>query len=66
MPSPKLLTIPETAALLSLGQSTIWEYISLRKLDVVRMGRAVRISETEVARLVERNTVHRDPRWERR
>jgi excisionase family DNA binding protein len=38
-----LVTIPEAAALLSLGRSTVYELVQRNKLPVVHIGRAVRV-----------------------
>lgn len=51
IPRP-LLTVPETAAALSLGEGTIRAWIASRRLAIVRLGRAVRIERAEVERLI--------------
>jgi excisionase family DNA binding protein len=53
----KLLRIPEAAELLNMSQKTIWAMIYRRDIDVVRIGRSVRIPITAIDRLVERGTV---------
>jgi excisionase family DNA binding protein len=50
-PGPLLLTIPEAAALLRVGRSTAYEFVGRGELEVVHIGRAVRVP---VAALVER------------
>jgi excisionase family DNA binding protein len=40
----RLLTIPEAAAELSLGRTTIYALLARGELDAVRVGRAVRIT----------------------
>ena len=44
----RLLKVPEAAEALRLQPSTIRKLISQRRLDVVRLGRAVRIPESAV------------------
>jgi excisionase family DNA binding protein len=54
----KLLTVEEAAALLSVKPATIRSWI-LRgiHLEVVRVGRCVRISERSIRKFIERNTI---------
>jgi excisionase family DNA binding protein len=58
-----MLTVREAAARLGLRECTVRAWISSRRMSFVRLGRAVRIPEAEVSRLIESNTV---PRRERR
>jgi excisionase family DNA binding protein len=58
-----MLTVRETAARLGLRECTVRAWLSARRMTFVRLGRAVRIPESEVSRLIETNTV---PRRERR
>jgi len=58
-----MLTVRETAERLGLRECTIRAWLAARKLSFVRLGRAVRIPESEVSRLIETNTVpRREPR----
>jgi excisionase family DNA binding protein len=52
MPSAKLLKVPEAAELLALSQKTVWQWIAMRKIGVIRLGRAVRVPESEIDRLM--------------
>jgi excisionase family DNA binding protein len=54
-----MLTVRETANRLGLRECTIRAWLSARKIDFVRLGRAIRIPESEVCRLIETNTVPR-------
>jgi excisionase family DNA binding protein len=56
---PVLLRVPEFAARVALSWATVYEWIADRRLTVVRLGRVVRIPESEVARLIHSGTVHR-------
>lgn len=53
----RLLTVQQAAGALALSPHTVRAWISQRRLAHIRLGRAVRIPETEVARLIERGTV---------
>ena len=55
--TPQLLTVEEAAADLSLSVHTIRAWIAKRKIVFVRVGRAVRVPSTEIARLIERGTI---------
>jgi excisionase family DNA binding protein len=46
-------TVAETATALSLSPATIRSWIASRRIGVVRLGRAVRVPSTEIARLLE-------------
>lgn len=50
--TPLLLTIPEAAAKLRIGRSTLCELIADRQVDVVHIGRAVRVTAAELERFV--------------
>jgi excisionase family DNA binding protein len=56
MPPAKLLKVPEAAAMLALSQKTVWQWIGERRIEVVRLGRAVRVPVSEIERLVEQGT----------
>jgi excisionase family DNA binding protein len=53
----KLLRVPEAAELLNLSPKTIWAKISRRDIEVVRIGRLVRIPQSAIDRVIERGTV---------
>jgi excisionase family DNA binding protein len=50
---PLLLTIVQAAASLGVGRSTIYEMIARRELDVVHLGRAVRVPARAIEEFVE-------------
>jgi excisionase family DNA binding protein len=52
----KLLTVQESADQLGLSTRTIWGWIYERRLEVVRLGRAVRIKQSSIDLLIERGT----------
>ena len=56
MPPAKLLKVPEAAEILALSQKTVWQWIGERRIEVVRLGRAVRVPLSEIERLVEEGT----------
>lgn len=45
---PMLLRIPEVAAELGLGRSSVYQLIQAGELPVVRIGRAVRVSRADL------------------
>jgi excisionase family DNA binding protein len=52
-----LLNVNEAAQLLGLKPATLRAWILHRKIDFVRVGRAVRIPSKVVADFIERNTI---------
>lgn len=52
----KLLKVPEAAEALALSPKTIWQWIGERRILVIRLGRAVRVPQSEIDRLVEEGT----------
>jgi excisionase family DNA binding protein len=60
-----LLTVRDVAKRLSLSEPTIRRYIRTGRLRPVRLGRAVRFTQDEVARLVRQSTDHiqNETRW---
>ncbi len=52
----KMLTVQETADQLGLSVRTIWGWIYERRLEVVRLGRAVRIKQSSLDQLIEQGT----------
>lgn len=61
----KLLTIPESARRLGVKDRTVRRWVSIRKITYVKVGAAVRISESEINRFIREGTVHRNysPSW---
>jgi excisionase family DNA binding protein len=53
----KLMRVPEAAELLNMSQKTIWAMIYRREVDVVRIGRSVRIPLSAIDQLIERGTI---------
>jgi excisionase family DNA binding protein len=49
----KLYKVPEFAAVLNISPKTVWSFIYSGKLKVVRIGRAVRIKQSELDKLLE-------------
>ena len=48
----QLWTVPETAKRLALQPSTIRRFIFEKRLPVVRLGRAVRVRESDLAKVI--------------
>lgn len=48
----RLLRVPEAAAALAVSNRSVWRLIALGKLDVVRLGRSVRITADSVDSLI--------------
>jgi excisionase family DNA binding protein len=44
--------VPEAAEKLDLAAKTIWSWIGQRRIGVYRVGRSVRIGETEIQRIL--------------
>lgn len=55
--SGNLLNVNEVAHLLGLKPATLRAWILLRKIEFVRVGRAVRIPRKSVDEFIERNTI---------
>jgi excisionase family DNA binding protein len=53
----KLLSVPEVAERLGFSQKKVWAMIYRRELEIVRIGRSVRLPESSINELVERSTV---------
>ena len=53
----KLLRVTEFAELLNLSPKTVWAMIYRRDLEVVRIGRSVRIAQSTLNELIERGTM---------
>jgi excisionase family DNA binding protein len=55
--SKRLYRVPEVAEMLSVSTKLIWKLVAEgRQIDVVRIGRSVRIPATAVDELIERGT----------
>jgi excisionase family DNA binding protein len=54
MSGTTLFTVPEAAAQLKVGRSTIYELLKNRELESVKIGRCTRIPSDSVTTLVER------------
>lgn len=53
----RLLTIPEASARLGLKPATLRFWIWTRKIEHVKVGRAVRVSEQAIQDFIDRGTV---------
>jgi excisionase family DNA binding protein len=53
----RLFKVPEAASRLNLSVKTIWKMVYGRKLDVVRIGRSVRIPEESIDKLIDDGTI---------
>lgn len=49
-----LLTVPEAAALLAIGRTTLYELVATGQLATVHIGRAVRIPRAELEAFISR------------
>jgi excisionase family DNA binding protein len=49
----KYLKVPQIAAVLNVSPKTVWNWIALHKLSVMRFGRSVRVPDSELRRLEE-------------
>jgi excisionase family DNA binding protein len=52
-----MLSIAEFSKAVNLKECTIRAWVNGRKLTVIRLGRRIRIPETELTRLIAENTV---------
>jgi len=53
----QLHTVEQTAELLNLSVHTIRAWIARRKIACVRLGRAIRVPQQEIVRLIENGTI---------
>lgn len=53
---PKLVKIPEAAKMLAISEKTLWAWVAARRIDVVRIGRSVRIPTKAIEQLIEAGT----------
>ena len=49
----RLLTIPDAARVLSIGRSTLYELIADGRIEVVHIGRSVRVKASDLVAFVE-------------
>ncbi|MCZ7535704.1 MAG: helix-turn-helix domain-containing protein [Acidimicrobiia bacterium] len=61
--APLLLTVREAATTLSIGRSTLYELISAAEIEVVHIGRSVRIPASELDAFVDRRSEAVAPDW---
>lgn len=55
-PTPMMLTAEETAAILGLSRTKVYELIAAGELPVMRFGRSVRVNRAELLALIEERT----------
>lgn len=58
----QLLTIAQTAEATGLSEVTLRHYVSQRRIEYVRIGRAIRIRRSAIDALIESNVVPADRR----
>jgi excisionase family DNA binding protein len=56
----RLLKVAEAASRLNLSVKTVWKMVYSRKLEVVRIGRSVRIPENSIKKLIDDGTTPAD------
>jgi excisionase family DNA binding protein len=56
----QLLTVPEAAVRMHISTKTTWKMVYARKVDVVRIGRCVRIKGESIDKLIEDGTTPAD------
>jgi excisionase family DNA binding protein len=56
-PTPRLLSLSQVSEELGVATVTLRRWVSQRRIAVVRLGRAVRVDQGEIERLIERGTV---------
>ena len=52
--TPKLLTVPDAAQMLSISERSTWRLVSTGELSSVKLGRSTRITVESIDRLIER------------
>jgi len=57
----RLLKVPEAALRLNISEKTTWKMVYARKVDVVRIGRSVRILENSIEKLIDDGTIPAGP-----
>jgi excisionase family DNA binding protein len=63
--SDKFLTISEVAEILSVSSSLLYKQVSQGTLPVVRLGRAIRVEQTDLISFIERNHQSTIPSWQK-
>jgi excisionase family DNA binding protein len=53
----RLATVPQVAAYLGVGRSTVWSWVYGRRLPVIRINKAVRIDLNSLEKLLDEGTV---------
>jgi excisionase family DNA binding protein len=56
----RLLKVPEVALRLNISEKTTWKMVYARRVDVVRIGRSVRIPENAIEKLIDDGTIPAD------
>jgi excisionase family DNA binding protein len=56
----RLLKVPEAALRLNISEKTTWKMVYARRVDVVRIGRSVRIPEKAIEKLIDDGTIPTD------
>jgi excisionase family DNA binding protein len=56
----RLLKVPEAALRLNISEKTTWKMVYARRVDVVRIGRSVRIPEKAIEKLIDDGTIPAD------
>ena len=57
----RLLKVPEAALRLNISEKTTWKMVYARRVDVVRIGRSVRIPENSIEKLIDDGTIPAGP-----
>jgi excisionase family DNA binding protein len=57
----RILKVPEAALRLNISEKTTWKMVYARKVDVVRIGRSVRIPENAIEKLIDDGTIPAGP-----
>ena len=57
----RLLKVPEAASRLNVSEKTTWKMVYARRVEVVRIGRSVRIPEEAIEKLIDNGTTPADP-----
>lgn len=52
----RLLRVPEVALRLNVSEKTTWKMVYARRIEVVRIGRSVRIPEEAIEKLIDSGT----------
>ena len=56
-PPTRMLTIPQVAGELGVKVNTVRAWIYLRKIDFVKIGRSVRISDATIQKIIDSGTI---------